>query len=63
MTEGVFGGFDAIDVPVEEPQVIVHEADEPDPVGNFPNSHLLAGKHRAEADFASADAELAARVR
>ena len=36
----------------KEPQIIVHEADQPDLVVDFADAHQLAGKHRAETAFA-----------
>ena len=42
------------------PQVVLHEADEPDVVGRLLHAHLLPGKNLTEIDFASLVADAAA---
>ncbi len=42
---------------IKESQVKVHEADQPDLVGDFSNAHHLAGEDATEVDFTSTDAE------
>ena len=57
---GVGGTFDAIALVVEEAQVIVHEADQPDVIGDFAHSDGLTGKDLVEIDLASAKAQATA---
>src|SRR5438445_12478440 len=45
---------------VEEAQVIVHEADQPDVIGDFAHSDGLTGKDLVEIDLASAKAQATA---
>ncbi len=42
---------------IKESQVKVHEADQPDLVGDFSNAHHLAGEDATEGDITSTDAE------
>jgi len=42
---------------VEEAQVVVHKADEPDVIGDFAYADGLTGKDLAEIDLASAEAQ------
>ena len=42
---------------IEEPQIIIHEADLPDLVGDFAHAHDLAGEDDAEVDLACAGAD------
>jgi hypothetical protein len=45
---------------IEEAQVEVHEADEPDAVSDFPDTDALTGEGGTEIDFARAEAQAAA---
>jgi hypothetical protein len=40
---------------VEEAQVIVHEADQPDVISDFEYADVLASEHPTEIDFAPAE--------
>ena len=42
---------------VEEAEVVVHEANQPDVLGDFAHADVLAGEDRAEVDFATAEAQ------
>jgi len=59
-TERVGSTLDAVALVVEEAQVVVHEADQPDVNGYLPNADGLTGEHLAEIDFASTEARAAA---
>ncbi len=45
---------------VENPQIILHEADEPDLVGDLLDADLLASEDRAEVYFLSSKADTTA---
>ena len=45
---------------VEKPQVVMHEADEPDALADLFDAHGLTGERFAEADLFAIDAESAA---
>jgi hypothetical protein len=45
---------------VEEPQVVVHEADQPDFFLDLFDADVLTGEHCGEVDFARAEAHSAA---
>ena len=45
---------------IEEAEVVVHEADEPDVVGHFAHADGLTGECLAEVDLARAEAQAAA---
>ncbi len=42
---------------IEESQVIVHEADEPDVVGHLLDTDVLAGEYGAEMDLLTSEAD------
>jgi hypothetical protein len=61
LSEGVLPyGLYSVNCSVKETQIILHEADEPDLVGDFSNTHVLPGEHGAEADLAMAHADASA---
>ena len=41
---------------IKEPQIVVHEADQPDLVAALPHGDVLTGKHRADIDLATVHA-------
>ena len=45
---------------IEEPQVVVHKADQPDSIADFLHADVLTGKHGAEVDLAAPEAGAAA---
>ena len=45
---------------VEEAQVVIHEADEPDSIADFLDPDILTGEDGAEIDFSASDADAAA---
>lgn len=45
---------------IEEAQVVVHEADQPDLVGDLFDADVLTGEHLAEVDLVPAEADTAA---
>jgi hypothetical protein len=47
-TEGIWGTLDAISLVIEEPQVVVHEADQPDLLSDFTEADILTGEGRAD---------------
>jgi hypothetical protein len=56
-TEGVWGTFDAIARIVEEAQVIVHKANQPNVISDFAHADVLTGEHATEIDLAPAEAQ------
>ena len=46
---------------VEVPEIVIHEADEPDVVGHLLDADALAGEDGAEIDFPSIEADSPAR--
>jgi hypothetical protein len=47
---------------IEEAQVVVHEADEPDLVGHLLDADVLAGEHGAEMDLLPPEADPAGEI-
>ena len=45
---------------IEEPQVVIHKADQPDFIANFLDPDILTGEDGAEIDLAAAEADAAA---
>ena len=45
---------------VEEPQVVIHKAYQPDSIADFFDPDVLTGKHRAQIDLAAPEADAAA---
>jgi hypothetical protein len=52
--ERIFDRLESTRLIVEIPQVVVHEADQPNVFGGLLDTDLLAGKHLTEIDLASA---------
>ena len=46
---------------IEEPQVVVHKADEPGSIADFPDPDVLTGEDDTDIDLAAAEANAAAR--
>ena len=46
-TEGVFGALHSIGLLIEEAQIVVHKADEPDLLAHFADADLLTCEHVA----------------
>ena len=44
---------------IEEPQVVIHKAHEPDSIADFLDTDILASEDGAEADLAAAEANAA----
>jgi hypothetical protein len=51
-----WGAFNPVAWLLEEAQVVIHEACEPDVIGDFPDANSLTGKDLAEIDLAAAEA-------
>ena len=45
---------------IEEPQIVLHETDEPDLLGDFFDADVLAGEDLTQVDLATADTDAAA---
>ena len=58
--EGIRGAFDAPGLVIEEAQVVVHEAHQPDLLGDLLDADVLSGEHLTEIDLATPDADAAA---
>ena len=50
-SERVFDGLEPARLVIEVTEIILHEADEPDLVGNLFDAHLLAGKRSAQVNL------------
>jgi hypothetical protein len=59
-SEGVWSALDPAALIVEEAQVIVHEAGQPDVIGDFSRPDVLTRKDLTEIDLASCEAQAAA---
>ena len=55
--EGVGRALDPTALIVEEAEVVVHEADEPDVVSDFPHADVLSRKDLTEVDLGSSEAQ------
>ncbi len=44
---------------IKEPQIVVHEADQPDFLGDLFDADVLSGEHLAEVDLTLSDADAA----
>src|SRR6266478_2558675 len=60
-SEGICKGFEPACLIVEVAQIIVHEADEPNPILGLFDAGGLAGKELTEIDLLAVDADAAAR--
>jgi hypothetical protein len=58
--ERVFGASDVRGLVIEEAQIVLHEADEPDLVADFLDANVPTGEGRSEINLASADARVPA---
>src|SRR5258705_7781463 len=58
--KGFGGALDPTALIVEEAQVVVHEADEPDVVSDFSHANVLSREDLTEVDFAPSEAQAAA---
>jgi hypothetical protein len=45
---------------IEEAQVVVHKADQPDLLADFRDADVLSGEHGTQVDFPTTDADAAA---
>ena len=52
-----FGAFDAARLGIEEAQVVVHKADQPDFLRHFLDADVLTGEDGAQVDFSGSEAE------
>jgi hypothetical protein len=50
-------GFEPARLIVEVSQIIVHEADEPNALVDFPDAELLSGQHGGDIDFLAVQAK------
>jgi hypothetical protein len=58
--ERILRAFHAPCFLIEEPQVVVHEAHQPDLLGNLLDADLLASEHVTQVDLAPRDADASA---